>query len=180
MKDQARKDLETALASKSASRSASEVEAAAFLAWLTGKGAREPRLGYQKSDERWAMFTWRQPVAEGETEVRANFSPAATAWRAILQFVQKRYPDCWAQQYALGRIYAAAGYTNEALGLLGSTVKLQQDWWAPYFAMGQFYAREKDADHGELILRRVLELAPECRGAKSYLSQLTNLKTDDE
>lgn len=180
MKDQARKDLEAALTSKSASRSAVEVEAAAFLAWLTAKGAREPRLGYQKSDERWAMFTWRQPIAEGESEVRASFSPAATAWRAILQFVQKRYPDCWAQQYALGRIYAAAGYTNEALGLLGSTVKLQPDWWAPYFALGQFYAREKDADHGELILRRVLELAPECRGAKSYLSQLTNLKTDDE
>src|SRR4029079_2089498 len=99
-------------------------------------------------------FTWRREPLEGEVEVRGRYSPAATAWRAILQQVQKLHPDCWPADYALARIYATAGFTEDALALLGRVTQERPDWWAPFYATGQYYAREQDKEKGVPALRK--------------------------
>ncbi|MGV3723142.1 MAG: tetratricopeptide repeat protein, partial [Actinomycetota bacterium] len=173
----------TALADKNPVRSGAEAEAASFRTWLKLKEPETSKLAYQKSDERWAAFLWRQSQVDamgGEREVRGRFSATATAWRAVLQQIQKANPDAWPADYALARIYAAAGFNAEGLELLQKALRRKGDWWALHFALGQYYAQQRDKDEGVTVLRRVLQLAPECRQARVYLSLLTNLKTEDD
>lgn len=178
---QARDGLAAALALKSETRTGPAMEVAAFVAWLDGKDAKSGKLEYRPSDERWGAFTWRKAMlAEGEFEVRGRYSPAATAWRAVLQQVQKRYPDSWPADYALARIYAAGGATESAVSLLRNVTRRRADWWAPYYALGQLYTQNRNKDDGTTVLRRVLLLAPDCRQAKVYLSYLRNLKDEEE
>lgn len=178
-RDRAKAGLEAALAMRGETRSTPEIEATAFLAWLEGRGARAEALAYRRSDERWAAFLWRQRPPEGELEVRGRFSPAATAWRAILQEIQKRAADCWPADYALARIYAAGGFSEEAIRLLERTARARPDWWAPHYALGQYYAAQRRKEPGLAAFRRVLQLAPDCRQARVYLSLLADLKDDE-
>lgn len=182
-RDDAARTLAAALAGKSAIRTTAELEVAAFLRWLSLKEPEGSGLAYQKGDERWAAFLWREVQADpgsGEREVRGRFDPIATAWRAVLQQVQKANPDAWPADYALARIYASVGFNEEGLELLRKAIRRKGDWWALHFALGQYYARQRDKENGIDALRRTLQLAPECRQARVYLSLLTNLKTDDD
>jgi tetratricopeptide (TPR) repeat protein len=177
-RDAAKSEVQAALAHRPETRTASQAEALALAAWLgesIGAG-----LDYRKADERWAAFVWRSAPEEGEFEVRGRFSVAATAWRALLQQVQKRHPDSWAVDYALARQSAAWGATPEALAQLQRVTRARPTWWVGFYALGQYYSRERDKEKGVPVLRKVLELAPECRGARVYLSLLTNLKEDPE
>lgn len=169
--------LDPIVADPKAERSGPLVEMAAFAAWA---GSRKlPVLDYQRGDERWAAFVWRgQPQGEGEFELRGRNSLPDTFRRAALQTIQKRYPDAWPADYVLARAYAAGGYTKDALGLLAKSARGRGDWWAPYYAMGQYYARKRDKENGVPVLRKVVELAPECRQARVSLSLLNNLKDD--
>ena len=178
-KDTARAGFESALPPAGAVRSTTEIEIAAFLAWIRGRTAPLDRLAYQRPDERWAGFSWRAEPDEGELEVRGRFSLPATAWRAILQGIQRKSPDCWPADYAVARIYAAGGFSEEALRLLGRVTRGRADWWAPFYAMGQHYARERDREKGIEVLSRAVQLAPGCGPARTYLSLLRNLKEDD-
>ncbi len=179
-KDLARTGLTSALELKGEARTSPEAEIAAFLVWLEGSTGKSERLAYQRSDERWAAFTWRQMPQEGEFEVRGRFSPSALAWRAILRQAQKANPTCWATDYALARQYASGGYSKEALDLLSKVSRTRTDWWAPLFAQGQYYARERNKDAGVPLLRKVLQLAPECRAARVSLSLLSGVKEDED
>jgi len=179
-RDLAKTGLLAALQVKSEARTSPEMEVAAFLAWLEPKPDSAQRLAYQRSDERWARFTWRREPEEGELEVRGRFSPAATGWRAILQQVQKLNPTCWPADYALGRIYAAAGFTDEGLRLLGRASQAQPPWWAPYYAMGEYYARNGNKEKGIPLLTRTLQLAPANRQARVSLSLLSGVKSTDD
>jgi tetratricopeptide (TPR) repeat protein len=179
-KEQAKAPLLAVYALRNEVRTSPEREAAAFLSWLEGKGAGKERLAYQKSDERWAGFTWRRQPEEGEMEVRGRFSPAATSWRAILQQVQKRNPDCWPADYALARIYASGGATDSAVALLNRVALSRPDWWAPHYALGEYYARQRQKEKGTAALKKTLQLAPACGQAQVYLSLLKNLKPEDE
>ncbi|MCC2667989.1 MAG: Tetratricopeptide repeat, partial [Armatimonadetes bacterium] len=182
-RDQAKTGLEAALAVHNDVRTGPELEAAAFLTWLTLKEPETSKLAYQKSDERWAAFSWRRTQVDagsGEREVKGRFNPTATAWRAILQQVQKLNPNAWPADYALARIYAAAGFNQEGLELLQKAAGRKTDWWALQFPMGQYYAQQRDKDNGVDVLRRTLRMAPECRQARVYLSLLTNLKDEED
>lgn len=174
---EAKSVIETVLADKDAPRSGPQVELAAFLAWLNST-ASVPALNYQRGDERWGAFVWRNKPEEGEFEVRGRFSLPATAWRATLQQIQKRFPDAWPADYALARSYALGGFTTDALTLLKKAVRAREGWWAPHFALGQYYSRQRDRENGIPALRQALKLAPECRSARVYLSLLTSLKED--
>jgi tetratricopeptide (TPR) repeat protein len=177
----AKAGLEAALAGRGEARTTPEIEARAFLTWLGGQGAKLEELGYQRSDERWAAFVWRREEQdEREFEVRGVFSPSATAWRAILQQAMKTAPDCWPAMYALGRIYASGGFTKEALELLSRAAQLRNDWWAPFYAIGQYHANRRNKESGIPPLRRVVQLAPECRQARAYLSLLANVRDVEE
>jgi tetratricopeptide (TPR) repeat protein len=177
----AEKALQEALKSPIGPRTSPEMEARAFLTWITGKGAKLDLLSYQKSDERWASFVWRkEEVEEGEFEVRGRFSPAARAWRASLQAIQKKHPDCWAADYSLARVYAAGGFTEPSVQLLRKVTRARSDWWAPHFALGQRYVEKREKDAALEELRQVLKLAPDCRQAKVYVSLLNNLKDDED
>jgi len=183
LRDEAAKTLDAALVDKGPSRTGVESEAAIFRFWLTLKESPASRLGYQKGDERWAAFLWRQTQVDamgGEREVVGRFSATATAWRAALQQIQKANPDAWPADYALARIYAAAGFSAEGIELLNKALRRKGDWWAIHFALGQYHAQQRDKDEGVSVLRRVLQLAPECRQARVYLSLLTNIKDDDD
>ncbi len=70
--------------------------------------------------------------------------------------------------------------TSEALGLLSKATRARPDWWAPHYAVGQYHTRRRDKEQGVPVLRRTLQLAPECRGARVYLSLLTNLREREE
>lgn len=181
--DQAKAGLEAALSLQNDSRTGPAMEAAAFLTWLNLKEPAKAPLGYQKSDERWAAFTWRQSqvnAAEGEREVRGRYDATATAWRAILQQVQKANPNAWPADYVLARAYASAGFNQEALELLQKAGSRKSDWWAIPYAMGQYYAQRRDKENGVEVLQRTLRLAPQCRQARVYLSLLNNLKDEDD
>lgn len=173
-------ELQSALAMKNEARTSPEMEATALLAWAQLKDPATAGLGYRRSDERWAGFQWRAAAAEGEFDVRGRFSPAATGWRAILQQLQKRYPDCWPADYALARIYAAGGFSDDAKRLLGNAVGRRPDWWALCYALAEYHVRQKDKDEGIRFLRVTLKLAPDCRGARAYLTLLTNARDDDD
>ncbi|HEU4754497.1 MAG TPA: hypothetical protein VFU47_15415, partial [Armatimonadota bacterium] len=175
-----RPQLEALLAQKGETRTAPEMEASAFLTWISGPTAGLERGEYRRSDERWAAFNWRREPEEGEGEVRGNYSISGTAWRAVLQEVQKKFPDCWPADYALARIYAAGGYTKEALDLLNRVTERRVDWWAPHYAVGQYYASRRDKDRGIPALRKALQFAPECRQARVYLSLLNSVKPEPE
>lgn len=179
-RDLAKAGLQAALALQGEGRTSAGMDAAAFLAWIEGGAARPVALGYQRSDERWAAFTWRRTPEVGELEVRGRFSPAATAWRAILQQVQKSAPTCWPADYALARIYAGAGFTAEALKLLDRVREARADWWAPHYAVGDHFARLRNKERGLPPLRRALELAPACRQARVYVSLLAGVKDKNE
>jgi len=179
-KEAAQTALARLSAPKGEPRTSTHAEIDALLAWMAGRGAEAARLAHQPGDDRWAAFTWRRQPEAGEFEVRGRFSLPATAWRAMLQQVQKKYPDCWAADYALARIYAAGGYTENALSLLNRVTTGRQDWWAPHFALGQYYARERNRDRGVPALTRTLQLAPGCRQAKVYLALLRNVKEDED
>lgn len=179
-RDLAKAGLEAAVAGKSAGRTGAEGEAQAFLAWIGGKTSAGDPLAYQKGDERWASFVWREPLPEGELEARGRFSIAATAWRAILQELQKKQTNCWPADFALARIYASGGFTDEALGLLNKSASGKPNWWAPHFVLGQYYARQRDREKGSEALRTALKLAPDCRQAKVYLSLLNNARPDSD
>jgi tetratricopeptide (TPR) repeat protein len=182
-REDAAKTLDAALADKNPVRSGAEAEAACFRTWLKLKEPETSKLAYLKSDERWAAFLWRQTQVDamgGEREVRGRFSATATAWRAVLQQIQTANPDAWPADYALARIYAAAGFNKEGFDLLQKALRRKGDWWALHFAVGQYYVQQRDKDEGVTVLRRVLQLAPECRQARVYLSLLTNLKTEDD
>ncbi len=174
--------LRAALARREETRSTGEIEARAFLSWCDNQPVPATELPYRKGDERWASFTWRRKVQGDEFDARSagTGSIPATGWRAILQAVQKQYPDCWPAAYALSRIYATAGYGEEALGLLNGVARARTDWWAPYYALGQLYVYRLDKDQGVPILQRVLQLAPECRQARLNLQLLTNAKDPDD
>lgn len=181
--DQAKAGLEAALALQNELRTGPAMEAAAFLTWLNLKEPAKTPLGYQKSDERWAGFAWRQSqvnVAEGERDVRGRYDAPATAWRAILQQVQKANPNAWPADYVLARAYASAGFNDEALELLQKASGRKSDWWAIPYAMGQYYAQKRDKDNGVETLQRALRLAPQCRQARVYLSLLNNLKDEED
>jgi tetratricopeptide (TPR) repeat protein len=178
-KEPARAALEAALMLKGSGRTASEAEGSAFLAWLQGKAAPPELLAYRTGDERWAGFSWRSQTEEGEFQVGPRFSPTATAWRAILQEIQKRYPDCWAADYSLARIYAHAGAGDPALALLKKVSAAAPEWWAPHFALGDYYTRLRDKENGVPALRRAVALAPGCRRARVMLSLLSGLKEED-
>lgn len=167
---------------KNEARTGPEIEAAALLAWIEGPSAKAEDLGYRKSDERWAAFVWRREPEEvaGEVEIRGKYSVSATAWRAVLQQVQKVNRNCWPASYALARVYASAGFSEEALDLLTDVTQSRNDWWAPYYAMGQYYAQRRNKEEGVSPLRKVLQLAPECRQARSLLTLLNALKDDEE
>jgi len=174
--DKALAGLSAALAYRGETRTILSMEVALFQAWVSGAAGSET-LAYQRGDERWAGFTWRREPEEGEIGLRGRFSPAATAWRAILQQVQKQYPDCWPADYALARIYASAGFSAEALALLSRAAGGQANWWAPHYAQGQYYARQGDKEKGVPVLTRVVELAPDLRQARTYLT-LLRMKKD--
>ncbi len=167
---------------KGTARTSPEMEATALLAWVEGPSAKAPELAYQKSDERWAGFVWRKEGEEvaGEVEIRGKYSVSATAWRALLQQVQKVHRDCWPASYALARVYASAGFSEEALDLLTDVTQSRNDWWAPYYAMGQYYAQRRNKDEGVSPLRKVLQLAPECRQARSMLALLNAVQDEDQ
>jgi tetratricopeptide (TPR) repeat protein len=177
-REPAKSALDKALGSK-VNRSAVYAEAAAFQAWLAGGTDLPPLLAYTKGDERWAALVWRRQPEEGEFEVRGRFSIPDSAWRETLRAVQKRYTDCWAVDYALARLYAGEGHSQEALTLLGRAAKARTGWWAGYYGIGQYYARERDKENGIPALRKTLELAPECRAARTFLSLLSVVKDDD-
>jgi tetratricopeptide (TPR) repeat protein len=171
--------IEAALAFRSDVRTTPQAEAAAFQAWLGGKPGATDSLAYQRGDERWALFTWRKELEEGEVEATGRYSPAAFGWRAVLQQVRQKHPDCWPGHYALARILASAGATDDALALLERATQQRRDWWAPYFALAQYYVAHREKERGLPIARRAAELAPECRQARTYVSFLTNLKDSD-
>ena len=53
----------------------STTQSTAAMTWLNLKEPAKAPLAYQKNDERWAAFTWRQSqvnAAEGEREVRGR------------------------------------------------------------------------------------------------------------
>jgi len=176
-RDAAKTELAAALAHKLETRTQAQIEALALAAWLEADPGAA--LAYRRGDERWAAFVWRSAPEEGEFEVRGRFSVAATGWRALLRQVQKRHADCWPADYALARLAAAWGDTPDALAQLGRVTRARPTWWAGFFALGQYYSRERDQERGLPALRKTLELAPECRAARVYLSLLTNLKPDD-
>lgn len=181
--DQAKTGLEAALALQNDLRTSPAMEAATFLTWLNLKEPAKAPLGYQKSDERWAGFAWRRSqvnAAEGELEVRGRYDATATAWRAILQQVQKANPNAWPADYVLARAYASAGFNQEALELLQKASTRKSDWWAIPYAMGQYYAQQRDKENGVESLKRALLLAPQCRQARVYLSLLNNIKSEDD
>jgi tetratricopeptide (TPR) repeat protein len=178
-RDQAKTKLEAALGEKPA-RTAPQMEAAAFLVWLTGSTAPLGPVEYQRSDERWAAFAWRREVPEDEVAVSGGGSTAQTAWRAVLREVLGRQVDCWPAAYAVARLSASAGDTTGALNLLSKTADLRGDWWAPHYTLGQYYAVRRDKDKGVPALRRALQFAPECRQARAYLSLLSNVKDEVE
>lgn len=181
--DQAKTGLEAALALQNELRTGPAMEAATFLTWLNLKEPAKAPLGYQKNDERWAGFAWRQSqvnAAEGERDVRGRYDATATAWRAILQQVQKANPNAWPADYVLARAYASAGFNDEALELLQKASSRKSDWWAIPYAMGQYYAQKRDKDNGVDTLKRALRLAPNCRQARVYLSLLNNLKDEED
>jgi len=181
--DQAKTGLEAALSLQNEIRTSPAMEAATFLTWLNLKEPAKAPLGYQKNDERWAGFTWRQSqvnAAEGEREVRGRYDATATAWRAILQQVQKTNPNAWPADYVLARAYASAGFNDEAMELLQKASGRKTDWWALPYAMGQYYAQKRDKENGVEVLKRTLRLAPQCRQARVYLSLLSNLKSEDD
>jgi tetratricopeptide (TPR) repeat protein len=170
-RDAARSVLTSALAGPG-ERTGARLEAESFLAWLSGTGPLPKALEYRPGDERWAGFTWRSEPPEGEFEVRTRFSIPVSANRALLQQIQKRYPDSWPAQYALARVFASAGYSDDAVRLLRQAASSRGDFWALHFPLGQHYARERRQAPGLAALRRVLELAPECRAARVYLQLL--------
>ncbi len=176
-RDRATAGLRTALALKGESRTGQEAEVVAFLTWV---GEDPKALAYARSDERWAAMIWRQMPEEGELEVRGRFSVAARGWRAILQQVQKTEPACWPANYALARIYAAGGFSDEAIRLLGLVNMRKPDWWASHYALGQYYAQRRDRDKGVPSLKRTLQLAPECRSARLLLTLLEAARDDGD
>lgn len=178
-KEPARTALLAAQKLKGVARTGPEGEVNAFLTWLAGPSDKGEALAYQKNDERWAAFVWRAEQEPGELEIRGKYSPSATAWRALLQQAQQANRDCWPAEYALARLYAAAGFSEEALGLLAEVVQGRTTWWAPYYAIGQYHAQRRQKDEGVSALRKVLQLAPECRPARSLLTRLNAVEDDD-
>ena len=174
--------LRAALALREENHTATEMEARAFLAWCDNTPLQSTELVYRKGDERWAAFTWRRQVVGDEFDARTagTGSISAIGWRAILQQVQKQFPDCWPAAYSLSRIYAAAGYGDPAVDLLTGVARARTDWWAPYYALGQLYVYRQDREKGIPILQRVVQLAPECRQARLNLQLLSGVKEEED
>ena len=138
--------------------------AGAFLSWM-GDGGEASPLAYQRSDERWAYFQWRQQPATTEpTPSRGE--------RALLREIVRRHTDCFAARYALARLDARTGHPGDAIKNLEQVAKSKADWWAPQFSLGAYYYRAGKLKESAIRLRAAVKLAPKCHAAQVYLERV--------
>jgi tetratricopeptide (TPR) repeat protein len=179
-RDAAKTGLNAAIALRTEARTSPEMEARAFLSWVSGPGTALGALAYDRSDERWAGINWKERPEPGEAAVQARSSAAAQGWRAILQEALAKNADCWSARYALARLSAAAARPEEAAAHLEKVAQLRPDWWAAHYALGDYYLRKRDKERAIAALTRTLQLAPACRPARAALSLVKSYKPDSE
>lgn len=154
-------------------RGVAHAEYAALLAWASRAASLPEGLEYQRGDELWSTFLWRQAPEPGAEATRPQrFSLTQAGWKALLESIVKADAKAWPALYALARLDAREARTAQALDRLKKAAALRPDWWASHYALADRYVRLEEEPAAVAALRRVLTLAPECRQAEVRLNLL--------